>query len=439
MEGMRIIRLEAEGVKRLQAVDITPDGALVEISGRNRQGKTSILDAIWWALAGKRAIQSEPIRHGEESAVIRLDLGAIRVTRRFTRQDEGGFSTSLKVENAEGASFSKPQDILDAMVGELTFDPLAFTRMKADEQVAALQALVPDFDFTESAQADDRDYRARTEANRQAKDLATQASHVTLSGPVPAERVDEEPILVRLRMVDEANGDRRSEEVRREREAHALLRDQGAAQAAFERAAALRQEARDVEAHAVKMTAEAAEREARLKALPPLPEPVSVAQLTQELEAARAGNRALERHQEKVRLEAEAKAARERSEALTAAMEAREKERAAAVAAAQLPIEGLTLGAGGVALNGAPFSQASDAEQLRASIAIAGAMNPRLRIIRVRDGSLLDTDAMEMLRAYAEEHDLQVWCEVVQSPRASAIVIEDGRVLQEAPLAVAAE
>ena len=52
---MRIVRLTASNVKRLKAVDITPDGTLQIITGRNAQGKTSVLDAIWLALGGGAA------------------------------------------------------------------------------------------------------------------------------------------------------------------------------------------------------------------------------------------------------------------------------------------------------------------------------------------------------------------------------------------------
>ena len=49
---MRIISLQAENIKRLKAVEITPEGDIVVIAGRNGQGKTSVLDSIWYALGG---------------------------------------------------------------------------------------------------------------------------------------------------------------------------------------------------------------------------------------------------------------------------------------------------------------------------------------------------------------------------------------------------
>lgn len=42
-------------MKRLKAVYIEPDGNLQVVSGRNEQGKSSVLDAIWLALGGGKA------------------------------------------------------------------------------------------------------------------------------------------------------------------------------------------------------------------------------------------------------------------------------------------------------------------------------------------------------------------------------------------------
>ena len=79
---MKIIELQAENVKRLKAVEITPNGTLQVIGGKNAQGKSSVLDAIWLALGGGKAAKDTPlpIRDGEATAKVRLDLGDLVVT-----------------------------------------------------------------------------------------------------------------------------------------------------------------------------------------------------------------------------------------------------------------------------------------------------------------------------------------------------------------------
>ena len=63
--AMKINKLEIENVKRVKAVRLEPaaDGLTI-IGGNNRQGKTSVLDAIAWALGGDRFRPSQPQREG---------------------------------------------------------------------------------------------------------------------------------------------------------------------------------------------------------------------------------------------------------------------------------------------------------------------------------------------------------------------------------------
>ena len=123
---MKIIQFNAENVKKIKAVEIKPSSYVVEISGKNENGKTSLLDAIYYALGGKEALKStaKPIRSGEKSAKIKLDLGDVVVERRFTEKD-----SYLSVTTKEGAKFPSPQALLDTMVGRISFDPLAFANM----------------------------------------------------------------------------------------------------------------------------------------------------------------------------------------------------------------------------------------------------------------------------------------------------------------------
>ena len=100
--------------------------------------------------------------------------------------------------------------------------------------------------------------------------------------------------------------------------------------------------------------------------------------------------------------------------------------------AAEMPVAGLGFDESGVTFGGVPFGQASSAEQIRVSLAMAMALNPTLRVIRIMDGSLLDADSMAAIRAAAEEHDVQVWIEVVGDGDGdpATIVIDDGEIVR---------
>lgn len=424
---MKIIALQAENLKRLVAVEIRPNGHLVEITGKNGQGKTSVLDAIWWALEGATHIQAAPIRRGASEALIRLDLGALKVTRKFRAKEAGGFTTSITVENEEGARFPSPQAVLDALIGELSFDPLAFTRMKPADQFDTLRRFCPDVDFAAIDAANKRDFDERTAVNRRAKDLRAQAAGIA-TPPEPVAPADEAGLIAELERAGEHNAEierRKSRREQAEREAGNL---RALAQSVGDEIEDFKQRIAELERKRSAWNDQARELEDKLAAADALPAPIDTAALLAKIAEARNANTLAAAQKRRRDLEDAAAAEEAKATALAKALSDREAQKRAAIASAKMPIEGLSLGEGVVLLNDLPFDQASDAEQLRASIAIAAAMNPKLRVIRVRDGSLLDEDAFTLLGEFAKANDLQVWIERVDGSGRVGFVLEDGHV-----------
>lgn len=438
---MKIISLEAENVKRLKAVAIRPNGNLVEITGRNGAGKTSVLDSIWWALAGTAHVQSAPIRKGETEAVIKLDLGELKVRRSFKRKEDGEYTTSIVVESADGMRATSPQKMLDALVGELSFDPLAFTRLDAKGQFEALKRFVPGVDFDAIEKANKADYEKRTDANRRAKEARTVADRTEIPA-APGAEIDEEALAAELEKAGEHNAEIETRKIRREQASDAIKRQREIAAAYRNNAADLRRQADEEAKKADTHDASVADLVKKFETAPALPEPIDTTALRAKLTEARRTNAtitaAATARNRKIDAQQIAESFEAQSAALTKAMEKRSKDKQAAIAAAKMPVDGIEFGDGEILLNGVPFEQASDAEQLRASVAIAAAGNPKLRVIRVRDGSLLDEQSMTLLAEMATERDMQVWVETVASGRPGAIIIEDGR-LAGAPVAQAAE
>ena len=183
---MTIIKLEASNVKRLRAVTITPQGSAVLIGGRNAQGKSSVLDAIAYALAGKDAIPTEPIRRGEKSASIVLETQEIVVTRKFTAK-----GSTLEVTNKDGMVFPSPQAVLDKLCSKVAFDPLAFVRLGESvagrrEQLRQLRDLVGvDTSKLDAERA--TVFAKRTEVNRQVAAQHAVFSALPSTGPAPVD------------------------------------------------------------------------------------------------------------------------------------------------------------------------------------------------------------------------------------------------------------
>src|SRR3990167_7710427 len=201
---MKILKLTAENVKKLRAVEITPTGELVEITGRNGAGKSSVLDAIWWALAGTKHIQAVPIRKGATKPRIRLDLGELIVERRFTPA-----GSTLTVEKADGARYTSPQGILDALLGALTFDPLAFVSQEPREQFETLRRLVTlEVDVDQLDALNRGDFDRRADLNREIKTLRAQADGIVVPPGVPQEPIDTAALMDRIARPAEGNARR---------------------------------------------------------------------------------------------------------------------------------------------------------------------------------------------------------------------------------------
>jgi hypothetical protein len=110
-----------------------------------------------------------------------------------------------------------------------------------------------------------------------------------------------------------------------------------------------------------------------------------------------------------------------------------DQRKADALASAPMPVPGLSLGDDGLTLNGIPLKQACASEQLRVSVAVAMALNPKLRVITIRDGSLLDSVSKALLQQTATEQGYQVWLEAVDESGNVGVVIEDGMVALDEP------
>lgn len=420
---MKIISLTAENIKRLVAVEITPDGNMVQITGKNGQGKTSVLDSIWWALSGAKSIQVAPIRKGANQAKIKLDMGELIVTRTFKREGDDGFTTKLEVA---GAVKGSPQAMLDSLLDSLAFDPLKFARMDPKDQFDALKKYVPGVDFDKIAGLNSIDMANRKEINRKAKEERIVADQIVIPDKAPTERVDETALVAKLADAGRHNGDIQMRAENRRVAAQTV-------DAKLKAADELHQQAMELEAKAAQIAEEAKALKDKLDNAEPLPAAISVEALQTEIAEAKKTNSIVASREKKIAHEKAATELEAQAKKLTAQMELREEEKRKAIGAAKLPIESITFGDGVVLLNGVPFDQGSDAEQLRASCALAMAGNPNLRVIRVRDGSLLDEEGLTLLAKMAEERDFQVWIERCTNGEKIGFTIEAGNLQPEVP------
>lgn len=133
---VKIIELEAENIKRVKAVQIVPAlNGLTIIGGDNNQGKTSVLDAIAWALGGDKYRPEAAQREGANTPPrlhVNLSNGLV-VERR-------GKNSALTVSDPSGRKGG--QQLLNEFVEQLALDLPRFMNMNDREKADTLLKII---------------------------------------------------------------------------------------------------------------------------------------------------------------------------------------------------------------------------------------------------------------------------------------------------------
>lgn len=409
---MNIIELRVDSFKRLRAVRIATDGKkLITISGRNSQGKSSILDAIAAAIGGLDHVPRVPVRAGQEQAKIFVDLGDLRVTRTINPDRTG----TLVVENKDGSRRKTPQKVLDELAAQLTLDPMEFMNLKASERIEALKKLVPEFNFAGNAEARQKAYDRRREVGR---DYARYKANLDMMPEQPEERpqaIDVADTLARLKAAQEHN------RVVDETYDRWAKQDRDVEELAQEIAALRAEVARKADAF-IKLQEMIDSRE-------DTPTHVETASLQEAIAGAQEIDRKIEHWDRYAGLKDDADNAQAEVHRLDDLIVDLDDARNLAIRNAKLPVDGLGFGEEDVTIEGLPFEQASSSTQLTVATGITMALRPTLKVILVRQGPLLDVEHLELLARMAADRDYQLWIERVDPDAKTGIVIEDGEVV----------
>lgn len=397
---MRIVKLLAENYKRLKAVSIDANRDTITISGANAQGKSSVLDAIWAALQNPgKDIVPKPIRDGEDKARIVIELDGLIVERVIT---ESG--TRLEVSNSTDHSVLRtPQAVLDKLLGS-NLDPLVFMSLGDKAQADVLLEVCGLKSELESIDAQRKQaYDERTFINRRLKEVQ---ARMPAAAPNKAEKVDTVALMAELTAAEQTEREHvgAQELVKNRQSVVDTLTEQ--LQTAMERL----EEAETALANA--------------------PAIVDAAPVREKLRNADTTNAAAAAYAEFTTLSAERKDLQAKSDACSKELAELDEAKQTALANAHLAVDGLGVNEGVVELHGVPIKQASTSEQLRLCVAVAAATIPKdgIRVIRISNGSVLDSAGMAVIEQMARELDFQAWIEVVDETGKVGVVIEDGQV-----------
>lgn len=420
LKDLRVVEFGLTNFMRIDAVVIKPDGPVVQLTGRNRQGKSSVIRALRSVFAGKGALPREPIRRGQVESRVWAILGRdgkpeILVEEQLTLAEDGVGEVGRKliVKPVEGRAFREPQAVLDRLFEPIAFAPFDFSRADPKKQLDVVKALVPGVDFDKIAERRKDLFDDRTQVGRE-RDRA-KAHYQSLAVPdpkTPLEEVDISELVSQMASASEHND--------------LLARRQRTREEADIAAKAKRKEAVEHRKIADGLDAEAAELETRLAEAPELPEPIDVSDLQRQIDNATATNTSV--RAKIVYGEARATHAAKVTEydLITSQIAQLDVDKSKAIEDAHLPVPGLSLADDGLMLNGLPFEQASGRERLETAVRIGMAMNPDLKLIVAEEGNLLDDDGLATLEALAERHGFLVVIERVTNGEAVGFVIEDG-------------
>ena len=430
-----IVRLEIENYMRVKTFIIEPDpnGNWVVIGGMNEQGKSSVMKAIQVIIEGMKGAPPQPVREGCDFSQILLETDEIIITQKITAKT---MRVQLVVSAKNGKRLRSPQAILDNLMAHLSFDPVAFSRMPSRDQADQLRDLVG-LDLSDLDEEHAVLYEDRTVAGREVKRikgaLESMPKHRIEGDEIDIAAVSNEMQKLQMR---NAGNDRIREQLKVAHQAvtqtyEALTESQKKAEEAKREIKYAEEKLKKCETYKKRAHADwegknkdVVAKEAQVGRL--VDEDLS--DLMQQMANAEDHNTKVRENELFQKTKSELNAAERKHEGFQTKIHKVDEERERRLAAAEFPVEGLGFDENGVTLKGLPFEQASDAEKLRVSVGMGLALNPKLKIILVRDGSLLDDKSLSLVYEMAKAAKAQVWIERVGEGDECTVIMEDGRI-----------
>lgn len=419
MDKIKINSLELENVKRIKAVQLEPsEKGLTIIGGDNAQGKTSVLDAITWALGGNKYKPSKPTREGSSvPAALKIVLSnGIIVERK-------GKTGALKVTDPSGLKGT--QGLLDSFINEFALNLPKFMQMNDKDKSATLLKVIGVGDqLDELEQKEKTFYQNRTETGR-IKDRKKKAyENMPVFEEAPEALLDIKELLTQQQKIQKVNAD--NERIRQEAKNKAM------------NASYLKQKLDDIEKEyqkakeaSEKAFIEAEEASAELDSLID----INTSSIEEQISS-------IEEINSKVRANFERKKAYKEYEELqseyddyTAALNDVKEQKVKLLDNADLPLEGLSVEEGRLTYLGQNWDNMSGSQQLKVATAICKAINPKCGFVLLDKLEQMDMKTLNEFGSWLEKEGLQAIATRVSQGDECSVIIEDGYIKKEEPTA----
>lgn len=417
--SVKIMALEAENVKRIKAVALTPaPTGLTLVGGNNNQGKTSVLDALAWALGGDRFRPDAAQRDGAVAPAhlkVRLSNGVV-VERK-------GKNASLTVTDPTGRRSG--QQLLNAFIEPLALDLPRFMEASDKEKADILLRIIG---IGTELHTRDLEIKALYDKRTFTGQLAAQKKHFAeelISYPdAPEEPVSASDLIRQQQEILARNG----ENQRKRNQLDKLIDEKNQ----------LNFTLRDLDEKIEDLKEEYEQTQAKFTDLEKqiFQARKSAAQLqdesTAELEASIRGieeiNQKVRANLEKSRAEDEAARYASDYDKLTEAITRKRADRMALLNGADLPLPELSVEDGALTYKGKHWRDMSGSDQLRVAAAIVRRLNPDCGFVLLDKLEQMDMTTLQEFSAWLEAEHLQAIATRVSTGSECQIIIEDGMV-----------
>lgn len=422
--SVTITALEAENVKRIKAVAFAPSPTgLTLVGGNNNQGKTSVLDALAWALGGDRFRPDAAQRDGAIApAHLKVTLSNGVVVERK------GKNASLTVTDPTGRRSG--QQLLNAFVEPLALDLPRFMDASDKEKSDILLRIIG---IGAELHTRDLEIKGLYDKRTFTGQLAAQKKHFAeemISYPeAPDEPVSASELIRQQQDILARNG-----ENQRLRAQYAELEQQvqqcvDELKRTRERIATLQQLADELDAKHTKLFNQ---RETARKTVSQLQDE-STAELEASIRDIEETNRKVRANLEKSRAEDEAAQYASEYDRLTESIQQKRADRMALLNGADLPLPELSVEDGVLTYKGKHWRDMSGSDQLRVAAAIVRRLNPDCGFVLLDKLEQMDMTTLQEFSAWLEAEGLQAIATRVSTGSECQIIIEDGMVKDAVP------
>lgn len=410
--SVKIAALEAENVKRIKAVALTPSPTgLTIVGGNNNQGKTSVLDALAWALGGEKFRPTAAVRDGALAPPhlkVILSNGVV-VERK-------GRNSSLTVTDPTGQRSG--QQLLNAFVEPLALDLPRFMQASDKDKADTLLNIIGVGDALTGL---DREIKALYDRRTVIGQIGAQKRHaaeeLTEYPDAPSEPVSAIELIQQQQEILLHNADNQ-----RKRMKLAQLEEQE--KQLGRRVQELSQELEMVEHQ---LTAVQQDVQDATKTVAQLQDE-STAELEQNIRNVEEINRQVSANLAKSKAQDEAERYAQEYTALTEQIKAKRTARMDLLNGADLPLTGLGVEDGSLTYNGKHWQDMSGSDQLRVATAIVRRLNPDCGFVLLDKLEQMDLATLAEFGSWLQAEGLQAIATRVSTGGECQIIIEDGRV-----------